>query len=84
MVKRISSKVINISRDLNVLIKSKSKNTPCRSTDNVHIISTFGTDELLVQCVKEAIPHLQNTSSFRSKDVSFKFVKKTAPSVALS
>ena len=81
MVKRISSKVINISRDLNVLIKSKSKNTPCRSTDNVHIISTFGTDELLVQCVKEAIPHLQNTSSFRSKDVSFKFVKKTAPSV---
>ena len=27
------------------------------------------------------MPHLQNTSSFGSKDGSFKFVKKTAPSV---
>ena len=67
---------------LNVLIKKESNNAPSRSnTEVVRIVSTFGTDELLVQCVKDAIPHLQNTSSFKSKDVSFKFVKRTAPSV---
>ena len=79
MVQRISGKVVNIKRDLNVLIKKVSSNAPRHHrTDNVRIVSTFGTDELLVQCVKEAIPHLQNTNTFKSKDVSFKFVKKTA------
>ena len=36
---------------------------------------------MLVDCVKQAIPYLKETNSFKSKNVSFKFVKKTAPSV---
>ena len=81
MVQRISEKVLNINRDLNVLIKKKPivKSTP--STYNVRIVSTYGTDELLINCVKNAIPHLQNTASFKSKDVRFNFTKKTAPSI---
>ena len=45
------------------------------------VISTFGTDQSLVDCKKEAIPHLQVVKSFKNKNVSFGFVKKTAPSV---
>ena len=79
MVKRIGDKVLGIPRNLNVLIRKDT--SPLPPTDNVRIVSTFGTDDLLVNCVKQAIPHLQNTVSFKTKNVSFKFVKKTAPSV---
>ena len=83
MVKRISEKVLNVNRDLNVLIKKKpaDKSSPVTNTHTVRIVSTFGTDELLVNCVKNAIPHLQNTASFKTKDVRFNFTKKTAPSI---
>ena len=50
MVKRISEKVLNVNRDLNVLIKKKpaDKSSPVTNTHTVRIVSTFGTDELLV------------------------------------
>ena len=84
MVERICEKVLTVRRDLNVLIKSKvpsSNDTPSTQTHTVRIISTFGTDQSLVNCVKEAIPHLKETKSFKNKNVSFNFVKKTAPSI---
>ena len=83
MVERISSKVLTVSRDLNALIKKHSSvdDTPSTQTHKVRVISTFGTGQSLVDCVKEAIPHLQVTKSFKNKNVSFDFVKKTAPSV---
>ena len=82
MVKRISEKVLNVNRDLNVLIKKPvDKSSSVTSSHTVRIVSTYGTDELLVNCVKNAIPHLQNTASFKTKDVRFSFTKKTAPSI---
>ena len=83
MVYRISNKILTVQRDLNVLIKKKTpdKSNVVTPTHNVRIISTYGTDNLLVNCVKDAIPHLQNTNSFKSKTVKFNFTKKTAPSV---
>ena len=83
MVQRISKKVLSANRDLSVLIKRHSDPSIGPRTQNhkVRIISTFGTDDLLVKCVKEAIPHLNQTKSFESKNVSFDFVKKTAPSI---
>ena len=83
MVKRICDKVLNVNRDLNVLIKKKpvDKSSSVTSTHNVRIVSTYGTDKLLVNCVKNAIPHLQNTASFKTKHVKFSFTKKTAPSI---
>ena len=84
MVERISNKVLTVCRDLNVLINkrhSSLNNTPSTQSHKVRIISTFGTDQSLVDCVKEAIPHLKETKSFKNKDVSFDFVKKTAPSI---
>ena len=84
MVERISCKVLSVCRDLNVLINKKHSSindTPSTQTHKVRIVSTFGTDQSLVDCVKEAIPHLKETKSFKNKDVSFTFVKKTAPSV---
>ena len=69
MVERISSKVLTVSRDLNALIKKHSSVdvTPSTQTHKVRVISTFGTDQSLVDCVKEAIPHLQETKSFKKK-----------------
>ena len=82
MVQRISTKVLNVKRDLNVLIKKKSANkNDVAPAHNVRIISTYGTDHLLVNCVKKAIPYLNNTNSFKDKDVKFNFTKKTAPSI---
>ena len=82
MVKRISDKVLASKRDLTLIKKNKTTNNPANlPTNNVRIVSTFGTDDLLVNCVKDAIPYLQETNSFKNKNVSFKFVKKTAPSV---
>ena len=83
MVQRICDKVLNVHRDLNVLIKKKpvDKSSSATSTHNVRIVSTHGTDKLLVNCVKNAIPHLQNTASFKTKNVKFNFTKKTAPSI---
>ena len=83
MVRRICGKVLNVNRDLNVLIKKKPVDNHPSDTcvHNVRIVSTYGTDELLVNCVKNAIPHLQNTASFKTKQVKFSFTKKTAPSI---
>ena len=84
MVQRISKKVLSVNRDLSVLIKRHPSNVsvaPITPAHKVRIISTFGTDDSLVECVKEAIPHLNQTKSFKSKNVSFDFVKKTAPSL---
>ena len=83
MVRRICDKVLNVNRDLNVLIKKKPVDNHPSDTcvHNVRIVSTYGTDELLVNCVKNAIPHLQNTASFKTKQVKFSFTKKTAPSI---
>ena len=83
LVQRISNRVLNTKRDLSVLIKSDVNNdsSTMSPTNNVRIVSTFGTDKDLVECVKESIPYLQETNSFKNKNVSFKFVKKTAPSV---
>ena len=88
LVNRISRKVLSVSCDLNVLIKSRhtvaddnTASVPSPPVHNVRIISTYGTDDLLVNCVKEAIPHLQKTKSFKDKDVNFSFTKKTAPSI---
>ena len=89
LVNRISSKILTVRRDLNVLIKSRHTEVVDDNTDsvpsppvhNVRIVSTYGTDNLLVTCVKEAIPHLKKTKSFKDKDVNFSFTKKTAPSI---
>ena len=81
LVQRVSYKVLNVKRDLSLLIRNRVIDTPCHPNDHVYIVSTFGTDASLVQCVKQAIPQLQNTNSFKSKNISFKFVKKTASSV---
>ena len=84
MVNQISNKILAVPRDLNVLIKKKihANNIPCTPpTHNVRIVSTYGTDQLLVESVKEAIPHLKQTNSFKDKEVNFNFVKKTAPSI---
>ena len=84
MVDRISKKVLNIPRDLNQLIKKKNIVPTINSPTpvlNVRIISTFGTDKLLVESVKNTIPHLNQTKSFKSKEVSFTYTKKTAPSI---
>ena len=81
LVQRISNKVLNVKRDLSTLIRNRVNDTPTHPNDNVRIVSTFGTDASLVQCVKQAIPHLQNTNSCKSRNVSFKFVKKTAPNM---
>ena len=84
MVDRISKKVLNIPRDLNQLIKKKNiaptTNSP-PPVPNVRIISTFGTDKLLVESVKNTIPYLNQTKSFKSKEVNFTYTKKTAPSI---
>ena len=64
------------------LIANRDINTSSSLVPNiVRIVSTYGTDDMLVDCVKQAIPYLKETNSFKSKNVSFKFVKKTAPSV---
>ena len=81
MVYRISNKILTVQRDLNVLIKKKSPEKVVTPAHNVRIISTYGTDDLLVNCVKDTIPYLQDTNSFKSKTVKFNFTKKTAPSV---
>ena len=84
LVNRISEKVLKIKRDLNVLIKTHPlEGEDVRSNDTIRIVSTFGTDNLLIDSVKEAIPHLNNTVSFKTKTVpvNFQFVKKTAPSI---
>ena len=84
LITRISEKVLKMKRDLNVLIKKQPLEGPCtNSCGTIRVVSTFGSDNHLIDSVKEAIPLLNNTVSFKSKSapVKFQFVKKTATSV---
>lgn len=83
LVNRISEKVLSMKRDLNILIKNKSELASDSPGETIRIVSTFGTDNFLIDSVKESIPYLNNTVSFKSKPVpvKFDFVKKTAPSI---
>ena len=80
MLVKISSKVLNMQRTINQPLD----NQPVEETDTkpILVVSTFGTDEKLVNSLKSREDELSHTNSFRtSSKPLFQFVKKTGPNL---
>ena len=81
MLVKISSKVLNMERQVNQPLDTEQEDET--SNKPILVVSSFGTDEKLVNTLKSQEDELLKTNSFKnSKKPLFQFVKKTGPSLS--
>ena len=81
MLVKISSKVLNMQRNADRALDNEPDEET--NTKPILVVSSFGTDEKLVNTLKSQQDELLHTNSFRnSAKPLFQFVKKTGPNLS--
>ena len=81
MLVKISSKVLNMQRNINQVLDNEPDEET--NTKPILVVSSFGTDEKLVNTLKSQEDELIHTNSFKnSSKPLFQFVKKTGPNLS--